>query len=188
MAAAPHLAGEGGLVIQRFGRALLLCVVAAVFAAAIAWLVSRADREPASVAPVGAALSTDAETPRATAAELAPPSASEVDRSEVVPSSAPVDGEVDAPPVRPARIRGLVVGPTGQPWPQANVRADVRGATPRPTGTPGFSMPGVSEQSDGDGAFVLTVEPGTMRIQASAPGTAPSAVIEREVAPGEELE
>ena len=71
---------------------------------------------------------------------------------------------------------------------EADVRADVRGATPRPTGTPGFSMPGVSEQSDGDGAFVLTVEPGTMRIQASAPGTAPSAVIEREVAPGEELE
>ncbi len=173
------------------GRALVLCVAAASIAGAIAWLALRAGSDTSVVAPTESAVTAGTGSP-AVAAELERPTGPPVDRAEAVESASLAAAQSEAGESvalsERVRITGRVVGPDGAPWRMAFVRADARGRPRAGTDSRGFPSLGSQESSDIEGRFAIETDAGTVRIQASAIGAAPSALIERELAPGESLE
>jgi len=78
-----------------------------------------------------------------------------------------------------ARVRGVVLGPDGQPLAQANARTEARG------GFGGGAWDSRSAQSAADGSFDLRgVSPGKLRVTASREGFVEASSAELEVADG----
>jgi 5-hydroxyisourate hydrolase-like protein (transthyretin family) len=104
-----------------------------------------------------------------------------------VPPEAPLEVVLD--PL--STISGRLLDPKGDPiaggWVIASiVRRSGSGAS---ASTVFASMPGGSAPSDDEGGFVLSgIEPGSVKLDAQAPGRQPATLGEVEVAPGQDLE